>query len=59
MSLKTAASRFGNAVLDAGTVMHNASINSQIEEIDEEISTLHAQLARLEERRSELEGRKI
>jgi hypothetical protein len=59
MTLKTIASRVGNGILDAGTAMHNASLDSDIDKIDEEIAALHAQLARLEERRSELEDRKI
>lgn len=59
MTLKTVASRIGNGILDATAVMHNASIDSEIEKIDEEIAALHAQLTRLEEDRTDLVNSKI
>jgi hypothetical protein len=59
MSLKTAASRVGNALLDATTAMHNASIDSKINDLDEQAAALRMQLARIEEERSALEAGKI
>lgn len=54
MSFKTFACALGNGILEAGQVMHNAQIDSQIEEIDEEMAALRAQLTRLEQERNEL-----
>lgn len=59
MTVKTVASRFGNAILDAGTAMHNANLDTQITEKDEAIAAMQKQLARLEEERSDLASRKI
>lgn len=53
MSFKTAASRFGNGVLDVLDEMHKGQVRSEIAEIDKEQAALRAQLARLEETRTE------
>lgn len=59
MSFKTAAARFGNALVDVANEMHNSKINAQIDEINEHQSMLRVQLARLEENRSELKQQLI
>lgn len=59
MTVKTAAKRFGNGLLDCASAMHNAGIQNQINEIDDETKALRQQLTRLEEKRAELEARKI
>jgi chaperonin cofactor prefoldin len=56
MSLKTTASRIGNALIDVANEMHNQSIRNQIEEIDGQQGALRSQLTRLEEQRSELKS---
>jgi hypothetical protein len=53
MSLKTAATRFGSALIDVANEMHNQSIRNQIEQIDDQQNALRAQLTRLEQERSE------
>lgn len=59
MTVKSAASRVGNAILDAGAAMHNGSIDRQITEIDEQMDALQKQLTRLEEQRAKLESQRI
>jgi phage shock protein A len=57
--IKSAAKNVGNGVLAFGAACHNASVQNQINEIDEQADALRAQLTRLEENRSELVDRKI
>lgn len=54
MSFSTALKTVGRGILDAGAAIHNAQVDSQITQIDEEASALRAQLARIEEERTEL-----
>jgi septal ring factor EnvC (AmiA/AmiB activator) len=58
MSFKSAMFAIGNGILEAGAIAHNAQIQSQIDEIDEEMAALRAQLTRLEQDRTELEQSK-
>lgn len=48
MTIKTAMSTVGNGLLTATAVIHNASISSQIDEIDEQIKQLQEKKAELE-----------
>lgn len=59
MNLKTTASRIGNGILDASAAIHNASLQNQIDEIDEQAAALRKQLVHLEEERTNLVERKI
>jgi prefoldin subunit 5 len=54
MSFKTFACAVGNGILEAGEAMRIAQIESEIEQIDEEMAALRAQLTRLEQERDEL-----
>jgi chaperonin cofactor prefoldin len=59
MSLKTTARRVGSALCEVANELHNSSIRTEIENIDKEADALRAQLARLEEKRSEKEAELI
>lgn len=58
MTVKSAAKSVGNGILTGLSAVHNASIQSQINEIDDEIEPLEKQLKDLKERRAALEARK-
>jgi hypothetical protein len=50
-NVKSALSSFGNGLLNAAAVTHNASINRQIDEIDAKIAELQEQKTSLERQR--------
>lgn len=52
MTIKSALSTVGNGLLTATTVLHNAPIQTRINELDEEI-------AKLQEEKTKLEGQLI
>lgn len=54
MSVKTAAARVGNGLLDGMNAIHNASIRSQIEELDKQTEGLAAQIADIQEKKAKL-----
>lgn len=55
--IKSGASRIGNAVLDVSTAMHNADLQSKINELDEQAAALRQQLVAIEEQKSELKAK--
>lgn len=59
MTIKTAAGRFGNALLDTATVLHNSGLSTRISEIDTEIETLQNRLDVLKEERDRVANAKI
>lgn len=59
MSFKTAAARVGSALIDVANEMHNQQIRTQITQIDEQQDALRQQLTRLEQDRTDLNGKLI
>lgn len=59
MTLKTAACGIGNGLLAVGSAMHNATIDKEIAEIDDQMAALRKQMTRLEEERSDTLARRI
>lgn len=59
MTLKSAASRVGNGFVDVMSAVHDASIRSQITEIDSQTEALVRQLADLHEKKTKLESELI
>jgi hypothetical protein len=53
MRIKTAAARFGNALVEVANELHNQGVRNEIDRIDSEQAALRTQLTRLEEARSE------
>jgi flagellar capping protein FliD len=58
MTLKTTAKTIGSGLLDGLAAVHNASIQREINEIDERIKAMQDQLVQLNEERKELESRR-
>lgn len=56
MKIKTAASRLGNGLLDGLSAIHDASIRSQIEELDEQLETLRKQMVDVQSKKDKLEA---
>lgn len=59
MTFKTAMSGIGNGLVTGLSVISNAQTQTQIDEIDTEIRTLEAQLATLNQRKTDLQNRLI
>lgn len=57
--IKTAASRVGNGILDATTAVHNANLDKQITDLDDQAAALRQQLVSIEDQKSDLKARKI
>jgi hypothetical protein len=57
--VKSVASRIGNGILDAGTAMHNANLDNQINDLDEQAAALRKQLATIETEKTDLKDQKI
>lgn len=55
--IKSAASTAGNGLLDAACFMHDASLQNQINDLDEQAAALRKQLATIEEEKSSLKAR--
>lgn len=57
--IKSGACRLGNAVVDASTAVHNANLQNQINDLDEQAAAMRQQLVSIEEQKTELKAKKI
>lgn len=59
MTIKTAAKSVGNGLLNGINAIHNDSIHSQIEELDEQLEALSAQIADLQQKKTKLKDQLV
>ncbi len=57
--IKSVASTIGHGLVDATAAVHNANLQNQINDLDEQASALRKQLATIEDEKTDLKGRKI
>ncbi|MEO7397371.1 MAG: hypothetical protein ABIW84_02295 [Ilumatobacteraceae bacterium] len=57
--IKSAASTVGHGIVNASTAIHNANLQTQLDELDTQASALRKQLATIEDEKTDLKARKI
>lgn len=57
--IKSAASTVGNGLIDITSAVHNGSLQTQINDLDEQASALRMQLVSIEEQKTNLKARMI
>jgi hypothetical protein len=55
MTFKSTASSIGNGILDGLSAIHDASIRSQIEDLDEQLEALTKQMTDIRSKKTKLE----
>lgn len=55
MTIKSTAATIGNGILDGLSAIHDASLRSQIEELDEQLEALTKQMTDIRAKKTKLE----